>query len=123
MTWWDSRRMVLQTYDHEHTIRLEMYNMKIFPKTGSEEIEIFLGYGFKQIETPELIYQSIDPRRDLQCLKNKTADDVIAYDEVNCAEFLRQSKQNILLKFGDKWFAYDRTFLLNYLLEHSLEYR
>ena len=82
-------------------------------------IQKYRDRGFLLAEVPchSLVVQ--DMRQSVDYLSEMTAFDVIAYEDVNAAEFLRQSSYHILLQMGEQLHAFHRNTLCEYLKAHE----
>lgn len=126
MTWWEANTNTLQTVYPEFTSKKEMHPCDLYdPLEDMGEhylarIEKYRSRGFSFYERPPNYVVKMDERAELSdpscILHDKTAFDVIAYDEVSCVEYLRKSPWNILLQIGDKYHAYRRDVLYKTML-------
>jgi len=123
MTWWDAM------YDQFKTVQPETTNQRIMlanperihdPSNRIQErITKYTARGFNVGVPPPLCAAIMDDRvelDDVSCtLKDITAFDVWAYDDVNVIEFLKASPWNMLLKIGTQWQAFHRKHLYDFM--------
>ena len=122
VTWWDATENSFKTSIPESTRRKEMH---IHPRLDIDEraetrIQKYKDRGFSLVEEipcHALVERDMRPSVDL--LSDITAFDVIAYEDVNAAEFLRQSSYHILLQMGEQLHAFHRNTLCEYLESHK----
>ena len=120
ITWWNPIENVFRTSFPGLTCKKEM---QILPGFSKEErtlkrVEKYVARGFIIRETPCAALRMRDPHENMEILENVNAFDVFAYDDVNAAEFLRQSSYHVLLHVGDQFHAYHRKQLCDYLKDH-----
>jgi hypothetical protein len=122
MTWWDAAENSFKTSIPQSTRRKEMHfhpHMEI-DERGQARIQKYIDRGFtlaEEVPCHALVEQ--DPRLSVGLLSELTAFDVIAYEDVNAAEFLRQSSYHILLQMGEQLHAFHRNTLCEYLESHK----
>ena len=124
MTWWDANANTLQTVYPEFTSKKEMHpcDSDDLSENRSEHylarVEKYKSRGFTFYERPPNYVVKQDDRADLETiLQDKSAFDVIAYEDVSCVEYLRSSPWNILLQIGDKYHAYRRDVLYKTMMD------
>jgi hypothetical protein len=121
MTWWDAAENSFKTSIPESTRRKEMHfhpHMDIDAR-GEARIQKYRDRGFSLMEVPCHALVEQDMRPSVDYLRETTAFDVIAYEDVNAAEFLRQSSYHILLQMGEQLHAFHRNTLCEYLEAHK----
>jgi hypothetical protein len=118
-TWWSPTE--LDTVDSYHTLKRIFYRLE---DTQENRVQKYLERGFTEIALKDrLIYDiRVDARNHLYDFLDRTATDVIRYEEVNIAEFLMESRKNIVVKVAEQWSAYDRDELSKYMGEHQFEF-
>jgi hypothetical protein len=122
VTWWDPAEDALDTLYPADTRRRIMY--RLYDATPSprhiERIEKYLHRGFRIQDAPPPAEIAADPLEHLAPFANLPAFDVIAYEEINCAEFLAASRWHILVRTlpSTTFHAYHREQLIDYLLQH-----
>lgn len=127
MTWWNADTNTLETVYPEFTSKKEMHPCESYdPNDNMSEhyllrVEKYKSRGFTFYERPPNYVLKMDDRSELlnpaNNLHDKTAFDVIAYEDVSCVEYLRSSPWNILLQIGDKYHAYRRDVLYKTMME------
>jgi hypothetical protein len=125
ITWWDGCKGVFETLDPERTRRKEMYIMG-----GSLEnpevhlnlrVDLYVTRGFTLVNLPRPIINCADPRNDTiindanVAWQTITVYDVISLEEHNIKDFLLASPNNILLKSGERYYAFDCYALMKYM--------
>ena len=125
MSWWNSYNNTFQTLWPEETLRKDMYYYSTREITGREieRIEKYKERGFRLVDLPCPAVGRRDMRTDLSCLTGQTAFDLFAYEDVDCAEFLKDSSWNVLIRVGQQFQAFHRTTLTNYLNDHMSEFQ
>jgi hypothetical protein len=121
-TWWSPSAIPeLDTADSYHTLNRVFYRLQ---DTQENRVQKYLERGFTEIAfSDRLIYDTgVDARNHLYDFLDRTATDVIRYEEVNIAEFLAESRKNIVVKVAEQWSAYDRDELSKYMGEHQIEF-
>ena len=122
MTWWDATENSFKTSIPQSTRRKEMHfhpHMDI-DERGQARIQKYIDRGFSLVEeVPCHALVEQDPRLSTGLLSELTAFDVISYEDVNAAEFLRQSSYHILLQMGEQLHAFHRNTLCEYLRAHK----
>jgi hypothetical protein len=105
----------------EETLQKTMY---YFPSTKTnrevERINKYRERGFLLLESPCRAQYQRDDKKGLEKLATYSAHDVIQYEDVNCAEFLKQSAWHVLLRVGEQFYAYHRSNLHKYITEHVI---
>ena len=124
MSWWDSIENVFRTPYPEITRRKEFDILPAFTKEERTlaRVEKYKTRGFTIREPLCPALRVVDPHEQMEELAHMNAFDVFAYDDVNAAEFLRQSSHHVLLHVGDQFHAYHRKPLCTYLKEHIREH-
>ena len=131
ITWWDADKNIFETLTPEYTKRKEMYIMYTSiesPETYLDiRIELYTCRGFTLIASPRRIINCADSREAMrQCSSDATWQDITAYDiisleEYNIKDFLLASPNNIILKSGERYYAFDCYILVKYMW-HKLCY-
>jgi hypothetical protein len=120
VSWWDAQTNTMETMYPETTIKKIMHIHPSLKQGEREEARIqkYKERGFYLWEhIPALDVR--DLRLDVEILQDTNAFDVIAYEDVNAAQFLRTSGYHILIQMGEQLHAFHRTTLSTYLEEHS----
>ena len=122
MTWWDAEENSFKTSIPQSTRRKVMHfhpHMDM-DERGQARIQKYRDRGFtlaEEVPCHALVEQ--DPRLSVGLLSETTAFDVISYEDVNAADFLRQSSYHILLQMGEQLHAFHRNTLCEYLEAHK----
>ena len=119
-TWWDATQNRFKTHLPSSTCRKDMhFHSGVIGAREEARIQKYKDRGFLLAEVPchSLVVQ--DMRQSVDYLSEMTAFDVIAYEDVNAAEFLRQSSYHILLQMGEQLHAFHRNTLCEYLEAHK----
>lgn len=123
VSWWNATENTFHTMNPDATRRKDMYAHPQL-ELGEREharIQKYNARGFYLAEIPCMARYIQDMRPSVDVLQNTSAFDVIAYEEVNAAAFLRQSSFHILIQMGEQLHAFHRSTLYNYLMEHQTE--
>ena len=80
-------------------------------------IQEYTAYGFKLVEIPCLIDKKRDLRAEIDSDKFKNIDacDIFTLEDIPLQDFLRASEYNIVLKAGERYYAFDRRALMAYM--------
>ena len=119
-TWWDATQNCFKTHLPSSTRRKDMhFHSGVIGAREEARIQKYRDRGFTlaEVPCPSLVVQ--DMRQSVDYLSEMTAFDVIAYEDVNAAEFLRQSSYHILLQMGEQLHAFHRNTLCEYLKAHE----
>jgi hypothetical protein len=122
MTWWNAKDNVMETV-YPETIEHKMHLMPQL-EVGPRELERIQKYdarGFRLQEMPCPSALDADNRAHITMLKGQKAFDVIAYEEVDAYEFLKESTYHILLQVSDQLQAFHRKTLHDYMQERLTE--
>ena len=124
ISWWNSIDNVFRNAFPGLTQKKEFQILRGFEKDERtlKRVEKYKARGFTIREPPCPALRVSDPHENIEELQHATAFDVFAYDDLNAAEFLRQSSYHILLRIGDQFHAYHRIELCNYLKGHTREH-
>jgi hypothetical protein len=123
MTWWNPVENSFKTSIPQSTRRKVMHfhpHMEMDERSDAR-IQKYIDRGFtlaEEVPCHALVEQ--DPRLSVGLLSETTAFDVIAYEDVNAAEFLRKSSYHILLQMGEQLHAFHRNTLCEYLEAHKM---
>jgi hypothetical protein len=85
-----------------------------------ERIEKYVRRGFVKIEDYVQYMVKMDEREEVKI--EEMALDVIRYEDVSVRDFLRESVFHIVVKVAGQWSAYRRKELVDYMMEHAVEY-
>jgi hypothetical protein len=119
-TWWDVAENCFKTHLPSSTRRKDMhFHTDVIGAREEARIQKYRDRGFILAEVPCHILVAQDMRQSVDYLSDTTAFDVIAYEDVNAAEFLRQSSYHILLQMGEQLHAFHRNTLCEYLRAHQ----
>lgn len=119
MTWWDATENHCETVWPEETLHKRMFAWKQTERER-QRVTLYESRGFRLVDWPCLSLLEADPRTHLHTLAPYTAFDVIAYEEVNAAEFLRASSFHVLLRVGQQFYAFHRDTLHTYFQNHHI---
>ncbi len=122
-SWWEPFGNQFYTVNPNMTKAMKMYfidddiTIEQADKRVTNRIEYYKNMGFTLCDGPcEYIRES-----DTRVIENNSnlysiiAFDIISFEEYNAVDFLRESEWNILVKCGEKWCAYNRKILTNYM--------
>jgi hypothetical protein len=121
VSWWNSITNTFETFDSERTKRKEMYLMPgtlRLPGIWQEErIQKYVDRGFTLVQTPQPTINTADLRSELDAdiFNDIKAYDILTLEDYSIKDFLRASEYNIVLKAGDKYYAFDRNTLMKYM--------
>lgn len=123
ISWWVARDNVFRNSFPGLTCKREIH---VLPNFAKEErtlarVEKYKKRGFTVREVPCPALSRCDIYQNIDKLEEENAFDVFAYDDVNAAEFLRQSTFHVLLRIGKQFYAYHRNTIVQYLREHTYE--
>ena len=124
MTWWNAKENKCETIYPKETLAKEMY---YYPSSKdnareSERIAKYVARGFRRSENPCPCVGHRDERANVMSLAGQTAFDLFAYEDVDCAEFLKASSWHVLLRIGENFHAFHRKTLNCYLRSHKHNY-
>jgi hypothetical protein len=111
-TWYDPKTNTINTLDEYYTKDMKMYITydtdisKLHPKNKAR-VEKYLSRGFIIIEKPLPILKERDARIFTKEF-NIIANNVILLEDINICEYIKQSKNNIVLKVSKSYYAFDR---------------
>ena len=119
ISWWDYKTNRFETMAPQLTRLKKMYTVgkpDCIDKRD-KRIQKYIKRGFTLVEPPCPILRKRDAREQL--LSDEFADvmasDIIAMEDVGMTTFLNASEYNIAVKAGEKFYAFDRRFLTNYM--------
>lgn len=124
MTWYNPKTQTIETYDKIHTNSMEMYinynkEIKDLHPKNQARVEKYISRGFKLIPKPLPIFNSRDERIFTKNFKME-ASDIILLEEVNVCDYIKESRDNIILKVGHSYYAYKRQELINELKKFDI---
>lgn len=125
ITWWNSGVNTFDTMWPEETLRKEMYYYptREINAREIERIEKYKERGFRLIDRPCPAIGIQDMRTDLSCLSGQTAFDLFAYEDVDCINFLEYSSWHMLMRVGERFHAFHRKDLVDYMKQHVYEFQ
>jgi hypothetical protein len=120
MTWWNAFDNLFETAWPNETLNKLMYHSASGELNEREfqRMEKYLERGFQLLERPCPAVGHRDPRTRVEELRGQTAFDLFAYEEVDCADFLKESSYHVLLRVGEQFQAFHRNTLHDYLKGH-----
>jgi hypothetical protein len=85
-------------------------------------IQEYTAYGFKLVEIPCLIDKKRDLRAEIDSDKFKDIDafNIFTLEDIPLQDFLRASEYNIVLKTGERYYAFDRRVLMAYMKKKEI---
>jgi hypothetical protein len=120
LSWWNYEKNIFETFDPQSTKYKEMYLLNEFSAQSIrciERIEKYEARGFTLIDRPGPYIDERDPRDELSSdvFKGITVCDIFTLDEYSITDFLKKSENNIVLKSGDTYYAFQRNTLHKYM--------
>ena len=123
MSWWcPATRMYTgwaMTFKGPLARRKEMYlmNNKVVSDVSEELLQEYTAYGFKLVDPPCPIIMKRDFRADITSDKFKDIEacDIFTLEDIPIQDFLRASEYNIVLKAGERYYAFERRALMTYM--------
>jgi len=120
-TWWKPRTNTFDTLNAEMTLKREFYFLQSQMAEGNlttkekARFEKYLGRGFKFTDSPCTYWVAPDSREGLDDgkLAGVEAFDIFTFDDVPVRDFLKESAWHMILKAGEKYFAFHRKNLFN----------
>jgi hypothetical protein len=124
ISWWNSIDNIFRHSFPGITCKKQLQIIQGFTHEALtlKRIEKYKARGFTIRDTSCSALHMIDAHDNMEELEHTSAFDVFAYDDVNAAEFLRQSSYHVLLHIGNQLHAYHRKQLCTYLKEHTHEH-
>ncbi len=128
MSWWRPASRIYtgwaMTTNGPAAKRKEMYLVDPVSDIGNVDklIQEYTAYGFKLVELLCLIDKKRDLRAEIDSDKFKNIDacDIFTLEDIPLQDFLRASEYNIILKAGDRYYAFDRRALMAYMKTKEL---
>jgi len=121
ISWWDYKTNRFETMAPEFTRLKQMYTVAIPHGVDKrdERIQKYIKRGFTLVEPPCPIKRKRDARQELSsdAFVGVIASDIIQMEDIPLTTFLNASEYNIVLKAGEKFYAFDRRFLTNYMMK------
>ena len=123
MSWWRPASRIYigwaMTTNGPAAKRKEMYLVDPISDIGNTDklIQEYAAYGFKIVELPCLIDKKRDLRTEIESdkFKNIEAFNIFTLEDIPLQDFLRASEYNIVLKTGERYYAFDRRALMTYM--------
>jgi hypothetical protein len=111
VSWWDPVENVFKTLNPDQTKRKEMYMIE--GKNAKDDryikrIEKYKSRGFTFPEPPCPAKVIPDLREGLNMIDDIEAFDIFAYDDISIKDYLQQSSWHMILKVGEKFYAFHR---------------
>jgi hypothetical protein len=116
VSWWDSKTERFNTLNPLLTKRKEMY--KLHNVLDSDDVvQRYICRGFKLVESPCPIISTRDAREELTSEKftGIEVSDILTLEDMPLKDFLNASEWNIVIKAGERYYAFDRRTLSNYM--------
>jgi len=116
ISWWDSKTERFNTLNPRLTKRKEMY--KLHNILDSDDIvQRYICRGFKLVEPPCPIISIRDIREELTSEKftGIEVSDILTLEDMPLKDFLNASEWNIIIKAGERYYAFERRTLSNYM--------
>jgi hypothetical protein len=102
----------------------EMYLVDPVSDIGNMEklIQEYTAYGFKLVEHPCPAIEKRDLRAEIDSDKFKDIDafNIFTLEDMPLQDFLRASEYNIVLKTGERYYAFDRRVLMAYMKKKEI---
>ena len=131
ISWWDADTNTFMNVNPERTLKKEFYCVqnknaigdKNFTTKEKIRLQKYIARGFTFVEKPCPFVEAPDRLvglNGLNRLKDIEAFDIFTYEDVNIADFLKASDWHMILKAGEKYYAFNRKVLYNYMEEKSV---
>lgn len=128
ISWWDADTNIFMNVNPERTLKKEFYCVKNKNAIGNENLSTkekkrlqkYIARGFTFVENPCPFVEAPDRLDCLNVLKDLEAFDIFTYEDVNVVDFLKASDWHMILKAGEKYYAFHRKVLYNYMEEKSV---
>ena len=120
ISWWNASINKFETLCPALTLRKEMYITRN-DAMSKLRIEKYKQRGFVVVSMPSAIYKEKDARENMIDSKfdGITVCDIINLDDFPLSDYLKGSENNIVIKSGEKYYAFDRNSLRDYMKNKS----
>ncbi len=124
VSWWDSIENTFKTMNPTQTKRKEMCmvgDKDIYDEKYARRIEKYKSRGFTFVEPPCVAKVTPDNQEGLNDIDDE-AFDIFNFEDVSIKDYLQQSTWHMILKTGEKFYAFHRKALVKCIIQKRVNY-